>query len=204
MTKFGSGWLGGSLLVGLGLWGTAATAAFSNSFDDIAAGSTVDLTWDEVPAKYYPLCVTAQLVQKGDDGHTATAYKANLTLTVTAPSFSWTGVPFPLQYSSGGMYQLELHPASGESVSLARSPFFSIKAQNPPATAPSPSSSPKLADPQSGTATGINKPLAIGLGVAIGVPSVVALGLVSWCFRKRQRRAIMEKRRRNRREFIID
>ena len=65
------------------------------------------------------------------------------------------------------------------------------------------SQAPTLVDYQSG-GSGINRPLAIGLGVAIGIPSVVALGIVSWCFRRRQRRAAMEKRRRRRNEFVIN
>lgn len=53
-------------------------------------------------------------------------------------------------------------------------------------------------------ASGVSKPLAIGLGVAIGIPSIVGLAVVSWCFRKRQRRVAMEKRKLKRSEFIID
>jgi hypothetical protein len=45
--------------------------------------------------------------------------------------------------------------------------------------------------------------VAIGLGVAIGVPSLVAGVVVGWCVRKRQRRAAMEKRRLKRSEFVI-
>jgi hypothetical protein len=49
----------------------------------------------------------------------------------------------------------------------------------------------------------LSKPVAIGLGVAIGVPSVIATVVVAWCVRKRQRRAALEKRRLERSEFVI-
>ena len=70
--------LGGLLLVTLMLAGRAV-AVFTNSFDDVTAGKTLNLQWDEVPAHYYPLCITARLVERGQDGHTATAYRANVT-----------------------------------------------------------------------------------------------------------------------------
>jgi hypothetical protein len=63
---------------------------------------------------------------------------------------------------------------------------------------------PTLVDYQSDNASGVSKPLAVGLGVAIGIPSIVALAVVSWCFRKRQRRVALEKRRLKRSEFVID
>ena len=50
----------------------------------------------------------------------------------------------------------------------------------------------------------MSKSLAIGLGVAIGIPSIVGLAVVTWCFRKRQRRVAMEKKRLKRVEFVID
>jgi hypothetical protein len=45
--------------------------------------------------------------------------------------------------------------------------------------------------------------VAIGIGVAVGVPSAVGTAVVAWCFRKRQRRAAMEKRRLKWSEFVI-
>ena len=54
-----------------------------------------------------------------------------------------------------------------------------------------------------GGGSGISKPVAIGIGVAVGVPSAVGTAVVAWCFRKRQRRAAMEKRRLKRSEFVI-
>lgn len=59
-----------------------------------------------------------------------------------------------------------------------------------------------VASPSDG-GPGISKPVAIGVGVAIGVPSVVATIVVMWCLRKRQRKAAMEKRRLKRSEFVI-
>lgn len=62
---------------------------------------------------------------------------------------------------------------------------------------------PTVIDYQSSGSSGVNRPLAIGLGVAIGIPSVVALGILSWCYRRKQRRAALEKRRRRRLDFVI-
>ena len=50
---------------------------------------------------------------------------------------------------------------------------------------------------------GMSKPMAIGVGVAIGIPSIVALAVVGRCLRKRQRRVAMEKTRLKRHEFVI-
>jgi len=69
-----------------------------------------------------------------------------------------------------------------------------------------PSEPPTLVDYQGTKSTppSVNKPLAIGLGVSFGIPALVTLALLSWCFRRRQRRAMLEKRRIMRSEFIID
>ncbi|KAK5661377.1 hypothetical protein OQA88_11276 [Cercophora sp. LCS_1] len=185
-----------------------ATAGFTNGFGEVTAGSTLGLKWTGVEEKYYPLCVTAQLIEKGGDGVKATAYKANVTVDVKGNSFSWTGVPYPLRHATEGMYQLELRPVSwdgGSAPVLAKSPFFKIgEAIRNTQTGATPT--PTLVDygGGGGSGSGVNRSLAIGLGVAIGVPSVIALALVSWCFRKRQRRATMEKRRRTRRDFVIN
>lgn len=69
-------WTGGLALVALL---GQATAGFTNGFGDVTAGSTLGLKWDGVDEKYYPLCVTAQLIERGGDGLKATAYKANVT-----------------------------------------------------------------------------------------------------------------------------
>lgn len=66
------------------------------------------------------------------------------------------------------------------------------------------SQQPTLVEYQSEDASGVSKPLAIGLGIAIGIPSIVALAVVSWCFRRRQRRVAIEKSRLKRNEFVID
>ncbi len=60
-----------------------------------------------------------------------------------------------------------------------------------------------MVDSPSGGASGISKPVAIGVGVAIGVPSVAATVVVMWCLRKRQRRAALERQRLKRHEFVI-
>jgi hypothetical protein len=73
----------------------------------------------------------------------------------------------------------------------------------PRANSPGLTQRPTSADSQSGDGPGISKPVAIGLGVAIGVPSVAGAVVVGWCFRKRQRRAAMEKRQLKRSEFVI-
>lgn len=209
MTNFGR-LLGSLLFAVLVLFAETTTADFTNSFDGVKAGSTLSLTWDNIPAQYYPLCITAQLIDKGADGRTATAYKANVTSGLNGTSYAWKGLPFPLNHVVGGMYQLEIHPAGGMTGSdthatlLARSSFFEIQKPSSSDTESAKPPSPTLAGSQGGGTSNVNKPLAIGLGVAIGVPSIVALALVSWCFRRRQRRATLEKRRRTRRDFIIN
>lgn len=196
----------GLALLGGGFPGArAATTGFTNGFDGVKAGETLELRWEGVEEKWHPLCVTAQVMQRGVDG-SVTVFKANLTDDIKGNSFVWKGVPFPLTFVPDGMYQLEIHPSTaGETTGgsgwplLAKSPFFSITKASDPAK-PSSSSSP---DKKNGGGSNVKKSLAIGLGVAIGVPSVVALALVSWCFRRRRRRALLERRRRTRRDFVI-
>jgi len=48
-----------------------------------------------------------------------------------------------------------------------------------------------------------NAPLAIGLGVAIGIPTAVGILMTSWYLRKRRRIAALEKELK-RRDFVID
>ncbi|KAK0728560.1 hypothetical protein B0T26DRAFT_673071 [Lasiosphaeria miniovina] len=181
-----------------------AEADFTNSFDGVAAGSTLSLAWSGVDAQSYPLSITVQLIDKSADGTKANAYRANITTSISSDSFSWTGIPYPVRWIETGLYQLELRPSTptsgGDTPLLAKSPFFKVQNQ---AVEPATSSSPSPSPVPSSDASGVNKPLAIGLGVAIGLPSVVALVVVSWCFRKRQRRAALEKRRLMRRDFII-
>ncbi|KXX81782.1 hypothetical protein MMYC01_202995 [Madurella mycetomatis] len=189
--------------------GLCSAAGFTNSFGAITSGSGIQLTWDDVAAEHFPLCITAQLIERsGEDGYGANAYRVNITTTASGTSYLWTSVPYPLRWIPSGLYQLELRPSSstGEDTPLlAKSPFFSISesgtvgdssGEDPP--------QPTLVGYGSEVASGVSKPLAIGLGVAIGIPSIVGLAVVSWCFRKRQRRAAMEKRKLKRSEFIID
>lgn len=190
------------VLAALADWATALS--FTNEFRDVAAGADLQLKWDAVPTGMGPLCITAQLIEKGE-GHRANAYKVNVTAGVTGNAFVWTGVPFPLRYMPTGLYQVEIRPStwtSSDGPVLAKSTFFTIgerraseDTKTPPAT---------VVDPPSNGGSSVSKPLAIGLGVAIGVPSLVALVVVGWCFRKRQRRATLEKQRRRRIEFVIN
>ncbi|KAK3325449.1 hypothetical protein B0H66DRAFT_599609 [Apodospora peruviana] len=185
----------------------SSAAEFTSSFDYAIGGSDMRLTWDAVAPHYYPLYITAQLIDKSADGTKATGYKANITVSATGNTFLWTGIPYPLRWIQSGLYQLELHPSTlmdhGSAV-LARSPFFRIQ-ELPSQGDSSPPPRPTLIDYQGETNTsGVNKPLAIGLGVAIGIPSVVALAVVGWCFRRRYQRASLAKQRLKRSQFVID
>ncbi|KAK4236434.1 hypothetical protein C8A03DRAFT_16932 [Achaetomium macrosporum] len=186
-----------------------SAAEFTNAFDDITRGSSLTLTWNGGQPQQYPLCITAQVIDKRGDGFSANAYRVNITTGASGTSYVWTGAPYPLRWVAGGLYQLELRPMSwtGEDAPLlARSPFFAISDPETGSGAgpdTSASTQPTTADSQSGDASGISTSVAIGLGVAIGVPSMAALVVVSWCFRKRQHRAFMEKARLKRADFVI-
>ncbi|KAK4031436.1 hypothetical protein C8A01DRAFT_21333 [Parachaetomium inaequale] len=197
----------GHLLAALVFLAAQSRADFTNAFDGITSGSGVALTWDAVQPQYYPLCITAQVIDKNGDGFSANAYRVNITTDASGTSYLWTGAPFPLRWLPGGLYQLELRPTSwtGSDAAplLAQSPFFSISDPGKAAQGTGSAGQSTPADSQSGDGPGISKPVAIGLGVAIGVPSVVAGVIVGWCVRKRQRRAAMEKRRLKRSEFVI-
>ncbi|KAK4191537.1 hypothetical protein QBC35DRAFT_470575 [Podospora australis] len=191
---------------------TTTTAEFLNSFEDITSGSSLALQWEEFKGgNVGPLYLNAQVIDRGEDGGKVNAYRVNITTGVTGSSFTWTGVPYPLRWIKNGLYQLELKPSTwteGEVAPvLAKSPFFTIGEPVVAPASPSASSSPpKLADAPSGDQSsggGVSKPLAIGLGVAIGVPSVAALIVGSWYFRRRQQRRAVEKRRLKRSEFVI-
>lgn len=58
-----------------------AEPAFTNSFDDITSGASVSLTWDGIAPQHYPLCVTAQVIERGGDGYKANSYRVNITST---------------------------------------------------------------------------------------------------------------------------
>ncbi|KAK4449107.1 hypothetical protein QBC34DRAFT_463743 [Podospora aff. communis PSN243] len=184
-----------------------ASAGFTNAFEGVKAGQALELSWEKVEERYLPVCITAQLIHKGKDGTSATVYKANVTSGLTGTSFTWQGVPFPLNHVPEGMYQLEIHPAgmtgSGGPL-LAKSPFFEIGNMSVGAGDEKKDKPPSSGDNKGGGSSSVNKPLAIGLGVAIGVPSVIALVVVGWCFRRRRRMALLEKRRRTRRDFVIN
>ncbi|KAK4225903.1 hypothetical protein QBC38DRAFT_249943 [Podospora fimiseda] len=193
-----------------------ATAEFTNSFDGIIAGSDVKLSWGSQQSQQATrdlyLCVTAQVIDRGDGEGSGKVdvYKVNVTTTATGNEYTWTGVPYPLRRIKNGLYQVEVRDCSGLSTNntvLAKSPFFSVEEEDPGVVVnpdPDTSSSTGSSDEKKKGPPAINKTaLGIGLGVAIGVPSIAGLVVVGWCFRKRQKRAAEERRRARRREFVI-
>lgn len=195
----------GHLLAALLFLAARSRADFTNAFDDITSGSNVVLSWDAVQSQYYPLCITAQVIDKNGDGVSANAYRVNVTTGASGTSYTWAGAPYPLRRIAGGLYQLELRPMSwsgSEVPLLAKSPFFSISDPKNAAQSAGSAGQTAPADSES-SGPAISKPVAIGLGVAIGLPSVVGMLVVGWCLRKRQRKAAMEKRRLKRSEFVI-
>ncbi|KAK0668992.1 hypothetical protein QBC41DRAFT_113208 [Cercophora samala] len=190
----------------------ALPAEFTNSFDGFGNGNSAGLTWEGVKPEYFPLSITAQVIDKGEEGEGSgskvTVYKVNITAAATGSSYVWSNMPYPLRWIKSGLYQLELKPSAwtdGEAPVLARSPFFSVGDYVPPPPSPSESSSPQptKGDKDSSGGGGVSKPVAIGVGVAIGVPSLVALVAVGWFFRRKHQRAQAEKRRLKRSEFVI-
>ncbi|KAK0745224.1 hypothetical protein B0T21DRAFT_359267 [Apiosordaria backusii] len=192
----------------------ALAAEFTNSFDGFGNGGSVGLTWEGVKPEFFPLSITAQVIDKGEgeEGGRVTVYRVNVTAAATGSSYVWTNMPYPLRWIKTGLYQLELKPSTwtdGEAPVLARSPFFSVGEYVAPAPRPSESSSLQpggvsQGDKEpSGGGGGVSKPVAIGVGVAIGVPSLVGLVVVGWFFRRKQQRAKAEKRRLKRSEFVI-
>ncbi|KAK3985022.1 hypothetical protein QBC44DRAFT_251457 [Cladorrhinum sp. PSN332] len=189
---------------------TASAVDFTNSFDGITAGSDITLTWP-TSSQSAGLCITAQVIDRGEEGSAggkANAYKVNVTTTATGNEYTWSGVPYPLRRVKNGLYQVEARDCSGSQLSntvIAKSPFFSVEEDEEEGVIsdPVPSSSASVSF-YAQSPPAINKTaLGIGLGVAIGVPSVAGLAVVGWCFRKRQRRAAEERRRARRREFVI-
>lgn len=192
----------------------SASAEFLNAFEGVTSGSSLDLRWGKLEGAAAaqkdlgPLFLTAQVIDRGEDGTKVNAYQMNITTGATGTSFTWTGVPYPLRWIKNGLYQLELKPSAwteGDAPVLAKSPFFTIGEPAPAAASPDPSSPPKLADAPNNKASsgGVSKPLAIGLGVTIGVLSMAALIVGGWYFRRRQQRRAVEKRRLKRSEFVI-
>ncbi|KAK3403458.1 hypothetical protein B0T20DRAFT_466247 [Sordaria brevicollis] len=146
--------LRGLILLTSLLFTIIAATEFTNSFANLSYGSTIQLTWDasSIPPEAYPLFITAQLIDKGDQndngngngngggGGAVTAYKMNITTSIGSSSsssstntFEWTGIPSPLRWvpEGEGLYQVELH-RSGPSddgagtALLAKSPFFAV------------------------------------------------------------------------------
>lgn len=79
--------------------GPSGAAEFTNSFDAIASGSSVLLTWEGVAPQHLPLCITAQLIERsGEDGYRANAYRANITSTCRVFGFSSPNHPPPLAH----------------------------------------------------------------------------------------------------------
>ncbi|KAK4176161.1 hypothetical protein QBC36DRAFT_12983 [Triangularia setosa] len=189
----------------------ALPAEFTNSFDGFGNGGSVGLTWEGAKPEYFPLSITAQVIDKGGEGSGSkvTVYKVNVTAAATGSSYVWTNMPYPLRWIKGGLYQLELKPSTwtdGEAPVLARSPFFNVGDYVAPPPSPSASSSPQPSKgdkESSGGGGGVSKPVAIGVGVAIGVPSLVALVVVGWFFRRKHQRVQAEKWRLKRSEFVI-
>lgn len=73
------------------VWTCSRTTAaeFTNSFDYATGGSDIKLTWDAVAPSYYPLHITAQLIEKSADGNKATGYKTNITGMSTSLAVFW-------------------------------------------------------------------------------------------------------------------
>ncbi|KAK3956114.1 hypothetical protein QBC32DRAFT_358863 [Pseudoneurospora amorphoporcata] len=116
------------------LFTTFVAADFTNSFTNLSYGSTVRLTWDTISPDSYPLFITTQLIDKGENsdgngnGGAVTAYRMNITTAIISSSnntFEWTGIPSPLRWLPEGLYQVELH-GSGDGTPLAKSIFFAV------------------------------------------------------------------------------
>jgi hypothetical protein len=83
----------GGLTVAFVLGAGWASAGFTNSFDDITSGSSVSLSWDGVQPQQYPLYITAQVIDKSEEGSKGNAYRVNITSTSPCdggPSWCWT------------------------------------------------------------------------------------------------------------------
>ena len=110
-------------------WGVDA-ASFSStpSFDQLARGASLALTWDDgasgSEADEYPMYLTAQLIDRDENGHSANGFTANLTTAVSEPTYTWQNLPYPLQWMPSGLYAVEARARGGRLV--AKSPFFSV------------------------------------------------------------------------------
>ncbi|KAM7209197.1 hypothetical protein V8F20_000535 [Naviculisporaceae sp. PSN 640] len=203
--------LGTSILGVVSIFTWLSAAGFTNSFDYATSGSDITLTWDAVDPHYYPLFITAQVIDKDAEGSKATGYRTNITVGVTGNSFKWTGIPYPARWIPAGLYQLELRTATwnnNEPVVLAKSSFFRILEQPDEGSSPQPTQPPNPVNipdnKNGGSESSVNKPLAIGLGVSFGVPALVTLAIFGWCLRRRRQKARIASQRLKRSEFIID
>ncbi|KAJ9142228.1 hypothetical protein NKR19_g7297 [Coniochaeta hoffmannii] len=176
------------------------------SFDRITESGPLSLTWDNdgLSADSFPLVVAVSLINQTDSG--VYGVRTHLSESVNTTSYLWQGVPYPAPYLPTAQYQVEVRsqeasPSNGQTVVVARSPFFYIHpaqqfSSSPGDTSDEPASEP----PRHG---GLSRNASIAIGVVVGVFSVMALGIVTWCFQRRQRRAREERRRRKRMEFVI-
>ncbi|KAH8905632.1 hypothetical protein BR93DRAFT_929902 [Coniochaeta sp. PMI_546] len=176
------------------------------SFDRIIENGSLNLTWDNtgLGADSFPLVVAISLINQTESG--AFGVKTNLSSSVNTTSYLWQGLPYPAPYLPTAQYQVEIRSAQVNTSNIhsvvARSPFFLIhQALQPTVSSP--------ADTNDGSASETPRPgslsrnASIGIGVVASVFSIMALGIVGWCFRRRQRRAREETRRRKRMEFVI-
>ncbi|KAH8893130.1 hypothetical protein GQ53DRAFT_103260 [Thozetella sp. PMI_491] len=187
----------------------------STSFDNVVNGRPLRLDWEGPDHSDFPLRLIVQLIDKGQDGQSVTGYKANIATSLTNTSFTWNDPPYPLNWVPSGLYTLELRSGGdGGGQQIAKSPFFTIQDRS---TSPSKSTSGQSSTTSSvghdgGASQGTSTTLQIALGVVIGVVSIFMIGILGWCFRRRfskearARKAelLEEKRRRKRKEFVID
>ncbi|OIW28916.1 hypothetical protein CONLIGDRAFT_681851 [Coniochaeta ligniaria NRRL 30616] len=176
------------------------------SFDHITESGSLNLTWDNtgLDADSFPLAITISLINQTGSG--VFGVKTNLSSSVNTTSYLWQGLPYPAPYLPTAQYQVEIifsrANASNVQSVVARSPFFLIHQAPQPvdSSASDTSEEPASEGLRQG---GLTKNTSIAIGVVVGVFSIMALGIVGWCFRRRQRRAREEARRRKRMEFVI-
>lgn len=80
--------IGTVFLSAVSTFGWLCEAEFTNSFDYATSGADINLTWDAVAPHYYPLYITAQVIDKDAEGTKATGYKTNITGISTHTSSS--------------------------------------------------------------------------------------------------------------------
>jgi len=74
------------MVMALGLLGMVG-AEFTNSFDDVVAGSMLAVAWDGIPQEAYPLAVTGQVIERtGDrDGSNVNLFRVNVSCKCFSP-----------------------------------------------------------------------------------------------------------------------